>query len=91
MSSSEPHGEGLCFAYLLAGLPEGRWSDPIPSAYGLHSVWLEERMAAILPSLDAVRNQISQRILAERSEQRLTDFLKQLRRSYEVRIEGTLP
>jgi hypothetical protein len=79
---------GPGFGRLVGQLPIGRWSDPLPSSYGLHLVLLHERLAPGLPSLEKVRTQVAHRILAERAEQRLAVFLEQLRRSYEVRIEG---
>jgi len=35
---------GAEFASLALVLPAGRWSEPIPSSYGLHLVWIEERV-----------------------------------------------
>jgi hypothetical protein len=34
---------GAGFAAAVSELPTGRWSQPIPSSYGLHLVWLHER------------------------------------------------
>jgi len=79
---------GPGFGRLVAQLPVGRWSGPLPSSYGLHLVLLHERRAPRLPSLEQVRTQVEHRILAERAERRLAAFLEQLRRSYEVRVEG---
>jgi len=37
---------GARFAEAVSALPTGRWSEPIPSSYGLHLVWVHERLPA---------------------------------------------
>lgn len=78
---------GWDFADRVMGLPTGRWEGPVPSAFGLHLVWVEERLPARDPPLEEVRRQIEERIRAERGEARVADLLDELRRRYRVRIE----
>jgi len=57
-------GDG--FARAVAQLQPGAWSDPIPSAFGVHLVWVHERVPARLPALAEVRGPVLYGLLAER-------------------------
>jgi hypothetical protein len=46
---------GIGFYDALATAPEGRWSGPLKSAYGLHLVKVLARFSSDRPTLDAVR------------------------------------
>jgi len=78
---------GHGFAAAVAALPERTWSGPVRSAYGLHLVWVDSRVAASTPSFDAVRNQVLHQYLAEHSETRLHDRLRTWRARYDVKVE----
>jgi hypothetical protein len=78
---------GQEFASAVDELPPGSWSGPVPSAYGLHLVFVEEKLPGRDPSLAEVRTQVEQRLRAERGEARVADLLRDLRERYEVRIE----
>lgn len=82
---------GEVFAETVAGLEEGRWSDPIRSPYGFHVVWLSEKRAAGTPELGAVRSRVLHAYRADRQQQRLEELLAEIRRAYEVRIEAGEP
>jgi hypothetical protein len=77
------------FAARAATLPAGRWSGPIPSAYGRHLVWVHERAPAALSRLDAVRGEVRESLLAERGERALREFVRELRERHPVRVERT--
>jgi peptidyl-prolyl cis-trans isomerase C len=79
---------GPGFADAVAGLPVGVWSGPIPSAYGLHLVWVRRRAPATTPPLAAVRNQVVQALLEERRQARIRKRLDEWRRRYVVVVEG---
>jgi hypothetical protein len=79
------------FAAAVQELPTGRWSGPIPSAYGLHLVLVGERIPGRDPLLREVRTQVEQRLRAERAEGRVADLVQELRGRYQVRIESPLP
>jgi hypothetical protein len=83
---------GASFADAVLALPEGRWSDPIPSPFGLHVVRVERRTPERVPALAEVRDRV---VLGWRREQRevhLAQALAGLRARYEVVVEyGALP
>ena len=80
------------FARQAMGLAPGRWSGPVPSPYGLHLVFVTEKVPPRTPALKAVRSQVLRRLVAERRDEHLNRALRDLRAGYEVRIErGAAP
>ena len=80
------------FAEQAMQLTPGNWSRPIPSPYGLHLVFVTERVPPQAPALEAVRSQVLRRLVAERRDTHLANTLRGLREEYEVRIErGVAP
>jgi len=78
---------GSELAEAVLALPEGRWSDPIASPFGLHLVWVERHAPERLPNLDEVRDRV---ILSWRHQQReahLAQALAALRARYDVTVE----
>ena len=59
--------------------PEGEWSGPTPSAYGLHLVWVHRRVEARDPDLEEVRSDLSATWRSERGQERLREVLARLR------------
>ncbi len=74
---------GPAFAEAVAALPGGRWSDPLPSAYGYHRVRVLERMPESTAQFDDVRAQLREALLAERGEA--------VRRAWVARLRGGAP
>ncbi|TMB74487.1 MAG: peptidyl-prolyl cis-trans isomerase [Chloroflexi bacterium] len=79
---------GKPFAKQVFDLEPGVWSGPIASPYGLHLVWVHEKSAPRVPQLAAVRQQVVQAVMAERSAAQLARGLARLRGLYEIRVEG---
>jgi hypothetical protein len=70
---------GPRFAEGAMAAPEGEWSGPVPSAYGLHLVWVHRRVEARDPSLEEVRSELLATWRAEQEERRLREALDTLR------------
>jgi parvulin-like peptidyl-prolyl isomerase len=77
---------GLEFARRVMDLAPGAWNGPLPSAYGLHLVRVEEREPGRLPSLAALRNQVERAYRLEQGEVAYTAFLRRLRTKYGVEM-----
>jgi hypothetical protein len=77
---------GAAFATEVFALPEGAWVGPVESLYGLHLVYVEQRVPGAPAYLAAVRPRIIHSLLRERAESRLNERLADLRRRYEVRL-----
>ena len=67
----------------FAALP-GRWSDPIPSAYGSHLVFVEEVVPGEVPPFETVAERLRLQLEQERREKNLEALLADLRTRYEV-------
>lgn len=70
---------GPALAAAVAVLPAGQWSAPIASSYGLHLVWVEDRLPATPPPFEQVRGQLLHAWLRERRADQLTASLSALR------------
>jgi len=68
-------------------VPAGAWVGPVGSSYGLHLVWIDERMPARLPSLAEVHRQVLLRALRERGAERAEERMRLLRARYDVEVE----
>lgn len=81
------------FAAELAPLEasETEWRGPYRSAYGLHLVMLTRRTEASLPPLDAVRDQVEQDFLRERSDASVKEMIASLKDRYRVQVDLAAP
>jgi len=79
---------GGAFARALEDAPPGRWVGPVPSGYGLHLVWVHERVPARLPTLATVRSRVLHGWLAERSADRARERLEVMKARYQVRVDA---
>lgn len=77
---------GAAFAAAIEEVPARRWSGPLRSAYGLHLVWVDERIGARVPPLDAVRSRVVHAYLRARAQAKLRDRMKSLRARYRVEV-----
>lgn len=78
---------GAGFAAALATLPIGEWQGPIPSAYGLHLVRLEEFSEARQPELGAVREAVARDFVERRQAEANQAFYRELRKRYRVIVD----
>ena len=77
---------GPDFAASVFALEPGHWSHPIASAYGLHLVWLEQRIAGELPDFEAVRLRLLRELEQQARDRKLEALLAELRTRYEVAV-----
>jgi hypothetical protein len=78
---------GAGFGEAAFGLEIGTWSDPIPSAYGHHLLWIEGVERGEIPPLEAVADRIRRELEQERRDARFEALLTELRTRYEVVVE----
>jgi hypothetical protein len=77
---------GEAFSARLLELEPGRWEGPVESAYGLHAVFVRERVPGRDPELAEVRDAVAREWLADRRRQAREDSYRALRSRYEVEI-----
>lgn len=73
---------------LSPGSPGG-WSEPIPSDYGHHLVWVHEYEEARVLPLEAVRDQVEQAVLQKLADDWLRLRLRELRTEFEIVVPGS--
>lgn len=78
---------GADFAEQIFNRQPETWAGPVASPFGLHLVWVHEKLPEHLPPLDTVWQQVAREILQERAEARLASGLQRLRNLYEIHIE----
>ncbi len=78
-------GEG--FAKRLSAMAPGRWQGPIPSSFGVHFVFVDERAKGGLPSLDSVREVVQREWLNARRIEAEQKLYRTLRDRYQIVVE----
>ncbi len=79
---------GAEFKQLVAQLPEGLWSEPIPSSHGHHLVKVVRRSGDTLASFDSVRDRLALDALIARREAAVAQYVDRLFDRYDVRVAG---
>ena len=74
------------FARRAMALPAGAWSGPVPSAYGVHLVWVEAAEPARQQPLEEVERRVTEAVYMRRERERLREVLDRLREHYEIRV-----
>lgn len=82
---SRTFGQG--FARSIADLPEGKWSGPVSSGYGLHLVRLTGREKGGLPPLNKIRDRVERDWLEERRISGADAFYRALRAQYTIEVD----
>ena len=78
---------GNDFAARLVEIEPGRWSGPITSGYGLHLVFVRQRIDSREPALDDVRDAVSRDLLTSRRKEQLERMYARLLERYTVVVD----
>jgi hypothetical protein len=78
---------GPGFADALKQVEPGIWSGPLASAYGLHLVWVKEKMGERVAEFSVIRGRARQELVQVRGEERLRERLDRIRDNYEILVE----
>ena len=81
---------GQKFAEQISKLELGSWQGPIASGYGLHLIYIKERSEPRAPDLAEVKDKVRWDLQNERSKTMDKAFYEELRRRYEIKIEGSV-
>ncbi len=82
---------GEPFALALVRLEPGRWQGPVESGYGVHLVYVSERVEGRLPALAEVRDAVRREWDHARRLAANEAFYQELLSRYSVTIEGLEP
>jgi hypothetical protein len=78
---------GDVFADAIAKVSIGTWTGPIPSGFGVHVVFVRERVDARAPRLDEVRADVERDLRADRRKERLDAMYVDLLSRYHIAVE----
>ena len=78
---------GSEFLNSLQQFPTGSWGGPIRSGFGLHLVYIDQRVEGRSPELDKVRNLVLRDWALQKRKQINEAFYETLRKRYEVKVE----
>lgn len=78
---------GKDFATALSNLPVKQWHGPIESGYGLHLVYVHERVAPRVPALAEIRDRVRTELLSEKRREANEAMFKELRSRYEIVVD----
>ena len=80
---------GVDFSRQILEVKPGAWTGQVWSSYGLHLVYVRERIEGRDPKLDEVRKEVEREWSALRRKEFKQATYKKLRERYTVTIEGT--
>jgi len=78
---------GNAFAQKTFQLPVGQWAGPIASEYGLHVVYVHDRIESAVPEWDDIENQVLQDWVENKRKEVNENFYAGLRSRYTVIVE----
>jgi hypothetical protein len=78
---------GEDFTVALDTLATNCWIGPVASPFGLHLVYIRERVPGFRPTLTEARPLVEREVSSERRKKKLDDQYQQLLRKYEVVID----
>jgi PPIC-type PPIASE domain len=79
---------GDAFVKQISAVEPGRWQGPIPSSFGLHFVFVDERTPGSQPPLDTIRQSVQTEWLNERRLEAEQALYRKLRDHYEIVVES---
>ena len=79
---------GAGFATAVMQLPEGTWSSPIASSFGVHLVRVTETRPGSAPTLASMRQRVEREWRDDRRQRLNREARSRLRARYAVRVEG---
>ena len=82
---------GHKFAAKLGDFPVGQWYGPVESGYGMHLVFVEERIEGHLPELAEVRDAVRREWANARRLESNEKFFQSLLKHYEIVVEKIDP
>ena len=78
---------GQEFAKVAESLPEGQWSEPVETPFGVHLLLVQERTQPRAPPLGEIRARVTAAYQSDRRQKRLATAMEELRTRYEVVVE----
>jgi hypothetical protein len=78
---------GREFTEAVIAISASEWQGPVRSGYGLHLVYISSKTDSRLPSLEEVRDRVSDEWMAKQRNEMDELFYQELRKRYDISIE----
>lgn len=78
---------GPAFVERLEAVEAGIWTGPVPSGYGIHLVFVTDRVDSRLPGLDEVRPDVEREFMSLRRQESVDGLYEKLAENYTIEIE----
>ena len=78
---------GTLFTEELVGLETGRWLGPVRSGFGLHLVFIMDRVDGRIPALDEVRDAVQRDWFSKRRREAVDGLYDRLAENYTIDVE----
>ena len=82
---------GTGFAARLLNLQTGVWAGPVRSGFGVHFVFIEDRIESRVPDLEEVRDAVERDLVAQRRRDANEKIYQRLRERYTITVERPEP
>lgn len=79
---------GKQFAEELFSLEDKGWTGPIPSTFGLHLVYINERVQSQMPEFEKIRDKVKYDFMYDRKQQVIDKAYKGAKSRYTILVEG---
>jgi hypothetical protein len=79
---------GTGFAATLDALPTGVWAGPVRSGYGLHLVWIDDKLAGEVPAFELVQPLVEREIMRVKREAQIDAVYAGLLQKYRVELNS---
>lgn len=78
---------GTGFAAQLSEVQTGEWTGPVRSGFGMHLVFIEEKIESRVPDLEEVRDVVKRDLIAQHRRDANEKIYQRLRERYTITIE----
>jgi hypothetical protein len=78
---------GTGFAARLSDLETGEWTGPVRSGFGVHLVFIGEKVEGRIPNLEEVRDAVERDLVAQRRREANEKIYQRLRERYTITVE----
>jgi len=79
---------GKAFANELFSADEMGWQGPIVSTFGLHLIYIEERIASKIPEFENIREDVKNDFMYERKKQVIDNAYNAVKSRFTILVEG---
>lgn len=80
---------GAAFAAGLESAETGRWQGPVESGFGIHLVFITEKVPQQAPALEQVRNDVQRDWFSLRRREAVENLYQRLVENYQIEIEAS--